>query len=519
MVEKKEKKIGGAIKNNIKKITTKKNAKSKKDLMEDLENVIEKMEAEANNRAKEVRIKNDILKKEKDKIRNKISCLLNFSVSNYKSIADKLEIKFNNNKDDKSEIDRVFAIMGKNASGKSNILKSLRLFYVIIKEGDLTPINDLEEDVYFKLQEEYSKKPIRFSFEFMIEENKYGYLLDIDRNFDAKNKDDRYKIASEMLIKNGEWLIDRGKNFINYEQLSQNELFQYVLKNEYDGDENTFKEKIIDNALNKNKLIFSEIQPYCNEILDIYINFIDKFVFDLKIEKRMDVGRTSMEIIEKLFEKEEIKKFVLDNLAKLDNNVYDLKLIKDKISRGDFFDEEMEKKREYIGGAAKFNKEVGKFEHYLLDIKTLHKTNKDNNVFFNINEENTGLSVMIIILITIYDIINKGGIFVIDEIEASLQYSIMEFFIFSFYDGDKIIKNKGQIIFVTHNALILTSLAVDNIWIVDKEHQGTIIENLREKINSYTTLDENDEDFRYKLLEEYFNGYLGGTPRISNLSY
>jgi AAA15 family ATPase/GTPase len=336
MVEKKEKKIGGAIKNNIKKITTKKNAKSKKDLMEDLENVIEKMEAEANNRAKEVRIKNDILKKEKDKIRNKISCLLNFSVSNYKSIADKLEIKFNNNKDDKSEIDRVFAIMGKNASGKSNILKSLRLFYVIIKEGDLTPINDLEEDVYFKLQEEYSKKPIRFSFEFMIEENKYGYLLDIDRNFDAKNKDDRYKIASEMLIKNGEWLIDRGKNFINYEQLSQNELFQYVLKNEYDGDENTFKEKIIDNALNKNKLIFSEIQPYCNEILDIYINFIDKFVFDLKIEKRMDVGRTSMEIIEKLFEKEEIKKFVLDNLAKLDNNVYDLKLIKDKVSKEDF---------------------------------------------------------------------------------------------------------------------------------------------------------------------------------------
>jgi AAA15 family ATPase/GTPase len=123
------------------------------------------------------------------------------------------------------------------------------------------------------------------------------------------------------------------------------------------------------------------------------------------------------------------------------------------------------------------------------------------------------------LLITIFDIKKNGGVLVIDEIEASLQYSIMEFFIFSFYDVDKIIKNKGQIIFVTNNALILTSLAVDNIWIVDKEHQGTIIENLREKINSYTTLDENDEDFRYKLLEEYFNGYLGGTPRISNLSY
>jgi hypothetical protein len=138
MVEKKEKKIGGAIKNNIKKITTKKNAKSKKDLMEDLENVIEKMEAEANNRAKEVRIKNDILKKEKDKIRNKISCLLNFSVSNYKSIADKLEIKFNNNKDDKSEIDRVFAIMGKNASGK---LKQI--------ESEITYLNSIYLKIYY----------------------------------------------------------------------------------------------------------------------------------------------------------------------------------------------------------------------------------------------------------------------------------------------------------------------------------------------------------------------------------
>jgi AAA15 family ATPase/GTPase len=518
MVEKKEKKIGGAIKNNIKKITTKKNAKAKKDLIEDLENVIEKMESESNNRAEEVRIKNDILKKEKDKIRNKISCLLNFSVSNYKSIADKLEVKFNNNKDDKSEIENIFAIMGKNASGKSNIVKSLLLFWDIVSKGDLIVLPE-DSDIFFKLQENYYEKPIRFSFEFMIEDNKYGYLLDIFRNFDAKNKDDKYKIASEMLVKNGEWLIDRGKKFINYEQLSQNELFKHVLKNEYDGDENKFKEKIIDNALNKNKLIFSKIRSYCNEILDIYINFIDKFVFDLNIEKRMDAYENSSDIITELLNNKNMKKFVLDNLAKLDNNVYDLKLKQDKVSRDAFFDLDTDQKREYIGGAAKFNKEVGKFEHYLLDIKTLHKTNKDNNVFFNINEENTGLSVMIIILITIYDIINKGGIFVIDEIEASLQYSIMEFFIFSFYDDDKIIKNKGQIIFVTHNALILTSLAVDNIWIVDKEHQGTIIENLREKINSYTTLDENDEDFRYKLLEEYFNGYLGGTPRISNLSY
>ena len=108
----------------------------------EFEKEIETMLAERNKlREKTKKIREEV----KKTIVWKKSCLLEFSVSNYKSIADKLVLKFNNNAND---IDRVFAIMGKNASGKSNISKALDFFVKSIKNGGI----NIKDEIHFKLQ-------------------------------------------------------------------------------------------------------------------------------------------------------------------------------------------------------------------------------------------------------------------------------------------------------------------------------------------------------------------------------
>ena len=464
----------------------------------EFEKEIETMLAERNKlREKTKKIREEV----KKTIVWKKSCLLEFSVSNYKSIADKLVLKFNNNAND---IDRVFAIMGKNASGKSNILKALEFFVKSIKKGGI----NIKDEIHFKLQEEYKDKPIKFFMSFIIGENKYSYVIEMflkDKDFESKEIDSKYIIGEEILTKNNEILIDRTNKVINENKLRPNTF----LSDEYK-DIDRFKEKIFKEAQLENSLLIAELRNYFNDILDIYINFIDKFIFDLKGEERIDIGKSSIDIIEELDNNSELKKFVVESLSKLDNNVYDLMIKKTKVSREDFFDLEEHKKSEYLAGGAKINMDSGKFEHYLFDIRTLHKTNKGNDIIFKINEENSGLNVIILMLINIFKIMDKGGILVVDELEVSLQYYIMEYIIMFFYEKKEIVEKLGQIIFITHNPLILYSLEIANIWIVDKEYQGTSLENLEEKID----IDDDDSNYRNKLMNDYLTGNLDAAPLL-----
>jgi AAA15 family ATPase/GTPase len=92
--------------------------------------------------------------------------ILNFTVSNYKSIADTMKIYFTYRT----------CIIGGRGQGKSNILKALELFVRIIQEQSISFIT---QPLYFKLQDNYKNKPTTFSISFRENNIVYNYELSI----------------------------------------------------------------------------------------------------------------------------------------------------------------------------------------------------------------------------------------------------------------------------------------------------------------------------------------------------
>ena len=116
--------------------------------------------------------------------------ILSFSVSNYRSIKDKISLNMlpvksykelpNNvaSINDKSKLLRSAVIYGANASGKSNVLNALIGFIELIKNSTKNQLND-KLSIYdpFLLDKASSNTPSEFELEFLLNEIRYVYFV------------------------------------------------------------------------------------------------------------------------------------------------------------------------------------------------------------------------------------------------------------------------------------------------------------------------------------------------------
>ena len=105
--------------------------------------------------------------------------LLQFSVSNFRSIKDDVTLSMVANEEDDAHTDwlcqvgsekliSAAAIYGANAAGKSNILKAMTVAIRLVRSSNLRGINDFfPEIVPFLFDEETRLNPTRFDFIFI----------------------------------------------------------------------------------------------------------------------------------------------------------------------------------------------------------------------------------------------------------------------------------------------------------------------------------------------------------------
>ena len=118
--------------------------------------------------------------------------LLRFVAQNFLSIADEVELnmfpaprlrKHPNHVYQTPEVDllKAAAIYGANGAGKSNIVKAMEYLKQIVIDGDIS--NPFENnEIKFKLSEEFQNKPTHFEIEFKQNEKYYSYGIDFDEN-------------------------------------------------------------------------------------------------------------------------------------------------------------------------------------------------------------------------------------------------------------------------------------------------------------------------------------------------
>ena len=130
-------------------------------------------------------------------------------------------------------------------------------------------------------------------------------------------------------------------------------------------------------------------------------------------------------------------------------------------------------------------------------------------VSFDADEMSDGTTRLLNILPMVLSAFEKGSVIAFDEIDAHFHTDIVDLILRLFHD-DQINRRGAQIIFTTHDTNILNSsfMRRDQIWFVSKESGSSSLKSLDEYDRKYVRHDSPFETF-------YRDGRLGALPKVS----
>ncbi len=374
-------------------------------------------------------------------------------------------------------------IYGANASGKSNFLRAMSTMRrLVLQSFDQSSTDELDV-TSFLLSTETEKAPSFFEAIFIIENVRYRY------GFEVNNKQ-----------VHAEWLFEAPKNAEKPMFLREYDGIE-VMKNFPEGKD--LEERTRDNALflavadQFNGKIAKKIMHWFNNFITIsglthegYKGVTFGMLEDkqtssklLDFYKKLDMGFDDISINKKPFDPRELPKDMPDNLIK--------QLVTD------------------LEGA------------FRIDIKTIHKKYNSkgkavDQVEFDMrSQESSGTNKIFNISGPVFDVLNDGGVLVVDELDASL-HPLLTLAVTRLFNSVQYNPNNAQLIFATHdtNLLYYGNYRRDQIYFVEKDQYGASdMYSLVEYKEEGKTI-RKDRSFE----KDYIEGRYGAIPFIGNLS-
>jgi len=390
-------------------------------------------------------------------------------------------------------------IYGANASGKTNLIKSMKFATDFIikgtQTGDQIPIRN------FKLDPSNSKKPSKFQFDFTNKGKMYSYGFELDRK--CIHSEWLYEITKTketLLFRRGE---ANSKDYeINYKNIG--------CKND---EEEQFL-KFIWKGTRPNQLFLTEtMQRNATHFLDVYSWFRNKLIFIFPesfasgIELKLSEGEATRDdllenfslfdtgisnIITKKYKLDELKDIPVDVKNKISNDLHkkgDLALLC-SISDNERYTVQQDKDGTLTA----------------LKLFAKHKLKGSNEeIVFDINEESDGSQRLIDLVPALTNLLKADCTVMIDEIDRSLHPHLSWQFlnIFLSKSGNR----NSQLIVTTHESTLLDLklLRRDEIWFVEKNKDG--------EAHVYS-LEEYKPRFDKDIRGGYLLGRFGGIPYI-----
>ena len=415
--------------------------------------------------------------------------LIEFRVKNFRSLRDEHVLSLVASKDrtlqeTNTQITNIntvpsllrSAVMyGANASGKSNLIKALQYMRYVIAESAATMQPGQTFNVKpFLLDNDSANHPSEFEITFLLNNVRYQYGFTLttqriisehllvykafkpqhwfERSFNAETGKDHYKFSSGLKGQKNLWESATRTNSLFLSMAAQ--LNSEQLRPVFDW-------------FIKNLIIFNEFTP-------LNMHFI----------------------LEKL-RKADSKQDICNFLTAADISITDIKVVTRKI----------------LGQTVHFNPDVGKTEmlptegeqHEFL----FHHVTEAGKAVFGLEDESNGTRNLLFLITPILDILRKGLILVVDELDTSLHTLLVQRLVRLFHCSDSN-KNGAQLVFTTHNTSLLDAddlFRRDQIWFVEK--------NSDQASNLYAL-----SDFSPRKNEALERGYLigryGGLPFFTN---
>lgn len=419
--------------------------------------------------------------------------LIMFRVKNFASFKDEVildmrAVSYENMKShviesEKNKVVKTLAIYGKNASGKSNLISALYYFESFVYNQFFEDENREDEMDFryrkpnvrrsiFKLSEEIDNVS-EFEIIFYHAQKTYQYGFCIEDIPEEK----KYSIKEEWFLVNDELIFDRKDSGITIGEKYVNELKGMSRKRI-----NRLYIGVLDYLAEEDdeiKTIIDGFKEYLKYKFNVY--------FELYLEGSVKGIASNVSFSQRLVEDEEYRKTVEKFIRVADVGITGLSI-----------EENLDEK----------TKESDPF-----DIKTIHNVYNDNGEVvrqekFDLSLESSGTIRYFSFIQSILNIIEIGGVFVVDEMSARLHPILTKFIIDLFQEKKN---KKTQLIFTTHDISLMNKnqFRRDEIAFVEKNEQG--------KSTLYTLADINvrtDTNFS----RDYLLGKYGAIPVINEES-
>ena len=411
--------------------------------------------------------------------------LIDFSVENYRSIADKQTISFvaSEHRSD-AEGQAVVAceglrsqklltsavIYGANASGKSNLLRALGEFALRVRSSATPGPHEIRP---FLLDAAWAKRPTLFEFSFMMAGVRYEYGFSLD---------------AERIIE--EWLIAHPRRTpqVWFERRMKGKRQEVRFGPSLKGEKARIYEMTRPDALflsvaaQFNHKQLTPIADWIRRIIVMQASFISP-------EHTVNVSEISDS------HKDTVRKFLRAADVGIEGfSVRRHAPVRDAASSVGF-------------GHVKSSRKEGE----LLEITMEHKGADGERIAFNLFEESQGTGRYFSLLGPIVLVLRYGGMFVVDELDDSLHPLLVREIIRLFHDPKRN-KSKAQLLFNTHDTTLLDPhlFRRDQVWFSEKDAGG--------KTRLYSLL-----DFSPRKNESLQNGYLqgryGAVPYLGHFAF
>jgi hypothetical protein len=446
--------------------------------------------------------------------------LISFNIENFLSFGNKVNFSmvagkvqqhkdlhtFQVNKKKKLALLKISAIYGANASGKSNLIKTIELLKRLIIKG--TQPEDIIPLVPFKLNSKYENKPSKIEIVFIKNSRVYafGFLATNDMVYEEWLYDsttDKQKLIYERKLneaKKYEYtflsnrkITKKDKNFVNFiaEGTRKNQLFltECFL---HQTDNNFTNYRAIRDTLewvNKDLLIIfpnSKYQPLLIK-LNNSTDFFNRFERFISIP---DTGIDGIELKEVKFNDlieipDIIKQDIKNKLKPQESAFLNLNNGNDSIIIEKRSDKEIIAKKLYA-------------KHYIV--------NKEGYEYFDLKFESDGTRRLFDLIPLLIEQDERELVVFIDELNRSLHPLLTKWFIDIFINQS--FNKKIQLIFTTHEEYLLDFdiLRKDEIWFTEK--------NENNETNIYSLAEFKDVRFDKRIVNDYLLGRYGAIPKI-----
>lgn len=387
-----------------------------------------------------------------------------FKIRNFYSLRDEQTLSFIPTNDDTSHdiyteevadgvsLLKIGFIYGSNASGKTNILKALDFFSQFMVNDGLNKGDEIGV-VPFLLDDVSDKERTQFEMSFYLNREKYKLNLVLDNKVIYEETLQVYSSVQPTLLY---------KRTYNPEKDATDIVFGgkvgLVKKSREAIEGNTFNKRTVIAAFGKSNVEKSR--------LNLVYDFFSQKIAPIMYPQSSLMGFTKRRITRDRDGR--LKRFILHFLKASDFNISDIAIHEEEVS----ITPEMElvikntsampeKAKEEILKKGTLHSDEMFFVH--------HTSNGDKELDEELESRGTkrymGLATIL------YDLLVHGVILPIDEIESSIHYELLSYFIKVFLVNSK---RSGQLIISTHDINLLDEdyIRRDVIWFTDKNDCG-----------------------------------------------